>query len=153
MIGHVPHAAGRLQQHCDERFESRRVLLEQRVERAGRHSVRRVIDNGEVWVRSTPAARGLRAAREPAPWVLHAQLPRDELEALREAITASGFFNCAPEYRPDRAVFYAANEVWTAHLGDRQHTVAVRGRPITDIPALSSVADALTDALADAAYG
>jgi hypothetical protein len=29
----------------------------------------------------------------------------------------------------------------------------VRGRPITDIPALSSVADALTDALADAAYG
>jgi hypothetical protein len=153
MIGVVPHAAGRLQQHCDERFEPRRVLLEQCVERGGRHSVRRVIDNGEVWVRSTPAARGLHAACEQAPWVLQAKLPRDELEALVEAITASGFFNCASEYRPDHAVFYAANEVWTAHLGDRLHTVAVRGRPITDIPALSSVADALADALADAAYG
>jgi hypothetical protein len=153
MIGVVPHAAGRLQQHHDERFESRRMLLEQRVERGGRRSVRRVIDNGEVWVRSTPEARGLRAAREPAPWVLQAKLPHDELDALSEAITASGFFNCAPEYRPDRAVFYAANEVWTAHLGGRQHTVAVRGRPITDIPALSSVADALADALADAAHG
>ena len=31
--------------------------------------------------------------------------------------------------------------------------MAVRGRPITDIPAVSSVADALADALADAAYG
>jgi hypothetical protein len=148
----VPHAAGRLQQHCDEAFESRPVLLEQRVESGGRHSVRRVIDNGEVWVRSTPAARGLHAAREQA-WVLQAKLPPDELDALREAITASGFFKCEPEYRPDHAVFYASNEVWTAHLGGRQHTVAVRGRPITDIPALSSVADALTDALADAAYG
>lgn len=152
MIGLVPHAAGRLQQHDDERFEARRVLLEQRVERGGRHSVRRVIDNGEVWVRSTPGRR-LHAAREPEPWVLQAKLPRDELDALGEAITASGFFDCAPEYRPDRAAFYAANEVWTAHLGGRQHTVTVRGRPITDIPALSSVADALTDALADAAHG
>ena len=129
------------------------MLLEQRVERGGSRSVRRVIDNGEVWVRSTPEARGLHAARERPPWVLQAKLPRDELEALREAITASGFFNCRPEYRPDRAVFYAANEVWTAHLAGRQHTVSVRGRPITDIPALSSVADALADALADAAYG
>jgi hypothetical protein len=153
MIVLVPHAAGRLQQHCDETFESRRVLLEQRVESGGRHSVRRVIDNGEVWVRATQAARGLQAAREQAPWVLKAKLPPDELDALREAITASGFFKCAPEYRPDRAVFYAANEVWTAHLDGRQHTVSVRGRPITDIPALSSVADALTDALADAAHG
>ena len=153
MIGLVPHAAGRLQQHFDEGFEARRVLLEQRVERGGRRSVRRVIDNGEVWSRSTPEGRGLHAAREQAHWVLQAKLPHDELDALREAITASGFFKCAPEYRPDRAVFYAANEVWTAHLGGRQHTVSVRGRPITDIPALSSVADALTDALADAAYG
>jgi hypothetical protein len=153
MIRLVPHAAGRLQQHCDEGFEPRRVLLEQRVERGGRHSVRRVTDNGEVWMRSTPAAPGLRAAHEQSSWELQAKLPRDELDALSEAITASGFFNCAPEYRPDRAVFYAANEVWTAHLGGRQHTVSVRGRPITDIPALSSVADALTDALADAAYG
>jgi hypothetical protein len=153
MIGHVPHAAGRLQQHMDELCKPRPVLLEQRVERGGSRSVRRVIDNGEVWVRSTPAAPGLDAAREQPHWVLQAKLPRDELDALSEAITASGFFNCAPEYRPDRAVFYAANEVWTAHLGGRQHTVSVRGRPITDIPALSSVADALTDALADAAYG
>jgi hypothetical protein len=153
MIALVPHAAGRLQQHFGEAFESRRVLLEQRVESGGRQSVRRVIDNGEVWVRSTPSARGLHAARERAPWLLQAQLPPDELDALREAISASGFFKCAPEYRPDRAVFYAANEVWTAHLGGRQHTVAVRGRPITDVPALSSVADALTDALADAAHG
>jgi hypothetical protein len=153
MIGLVPHAAGRLQQHTGEVCKPRRVLLEQRVECGGRRSVRRVIDNGEVWVRSTPAARGLHAAREQPPWELEAKLPRDELDALSEAITASGFFDCAAEYRPDHAVFYAANEVWTAHLGGRQHTVAVRGRPITDIPALSSVADALTDALADAAYG
>jgi hypothetical protein len=149
----VPHAAGRLQRHSGELSQPRGLLLEQRVERGGSRSIRRVIDNGEVWVRSTPEARGLHAAREQPPWVLQAKLPHDELEALSEAITASGFFDCAPEYRPDHAVFYAANEVWTAHLGDRQHTVAVRGRPITDIPALSSVADALTDALADAAYG
>jgi hypothetical protein len=153
MIGVVPHAAGRLQQHMDELCEPRRVLLEQRVERGGSRSIRRVIDNGEVWVRSTPEARGLHAAHEQSPWVLQAKLPRDELDALSEAIAVSGFFNCAPEYRPDHAVFYAANEVWTAHLGDRQHTVSVRGRPITDIPALSSVADALADALADAAHG
>jgi hypothetical protein len=153
MIGLVPHAAGRLQQHSDEVCKPRRVLLEQRVERRGRRSVRRVIDNGEVWVRSTPEPRGLHAAGEQPPWVLQAKLPHDELAALTEAIAASGFFDCAPEYRPDHAVFYAANEVWTAHLGGREHTVAVRGRPITDIPALSSVADALADALADAAYG
>jgi len=149
----VPHAVGRLQQPLDEGFEPRRVLLEQRVEGGGSHSVRRVIDDGEVWVRSTTEARGLRAARERAPWVLQAKLPRDELAALGDAIAASGFFDCAPEYRPDHAVFYANDEVWTVHLNGRQHTVAVRGRPITDIPALSSVADALTDALADAAYG
>jgi hypothetical protein len=149
----VPHAAGRLQQHADELCKPRRVLLEQCVERGGSRSVRRVIDNGEVWVRSTPEAPGLYAAREQATWQLQAKLPRDELAALSEAIEVSGFFECEPEYRPKHAVFYAANEVWTAHLGDRQHTVAVRGRPITDIPALSSVADALADALADAAYG
>jgi hypothetical protein len=153
MIALVPHAARRLQQHSGELCEPRRVLLEQRVERGGSRSIRRVIDNGEVWISSTPEARGVHAAREQPPWVLQAKLPRDELDALSEAITASGFFDCAPEYRPDRAVHYAAKEVWTAHLGDRQHTVAVRGRPITDIPALSSVADALADALADAAYG
>ena len=85
--------------------------------------------------------------------MLQATLPADELAALGEAIAASGFFDCAPEYRPDRAAFYATDEVWTAHLDGRQHTVAVRGRPITDIPAVSSVADALADALADAARG
>jgi hypothetical protein len=153
MIGLVPHAAGRLQQHSFELCKPRRVVLEQRVERGGSRSIRRVIDNGEVWVRSFPEARGLHPAGEQPAWVLQAKLPRDELAALSEAIAVSGFFDCAPEYRPDHAVFYAAKEVWTAHLGDRQHTVAVRGRPITDIPALASVADALADALADAAYG
>jgi len=133
------------------------VLLEQRVERGGGQSVRRVIDNGEVWFRSTLEVRleegGWRSSREQACWELQAKLPPDELAALAEAISASGFFECDPEYRPDRAVFYATDEVWTAHLDGREHTVAVRGRPITDVPALSSVADALEDALADAAHG
>src|SRR3954452_21321129 len=151
MIRAVPHAVGRLQRHCEETFEPRPVLLEQRVERAGGQSVRRVMNNGEVWFRSVAQA-GVRSV-EPDCWVLQATLPADELAALGEAITASGFFKCAPEYRPDRAAFYAANEIWTAHLDGREHTVAVRGRPITDIPALSSVADALADALADAAHG
>lgn len=152
MIALVPQAAERLQQHFDDQFEPGPVLLEQRVQAGGRHTIRRVIANGEVWVRSTDAW-GPHAAREPANWVLQATLPRDELAALSEGIAVSGFFECAPEYRPDRAVAYAANQVWTAHLGGRQHTVSVRGRPITDIPAVSSVADVLSDALADAAYG
>jgi hypothetical protein len=153
----VPDAVAPLQRHCDNSFEPRPVLLEQRVERGGGQSIRRVIDNGEVWFRSTLEVRleagGWRSTREHECWELVAKLPRDELDALSVAIAASGFFECAPEYRPDRAVFYATDEVWTAHLGGREHTVAVRGRPITDVPALSSVADALEDALADAAYG
>jgi hypothetical protein len=148
----VPHAAGRLQPHCEETLGPRPVLLEQRVERGGGQSIRRVMNNGEVWFRSVGQPGGLRSV-QPDCWVLQATLPADELAALSEAIAASGFFDCAPEYRPDRAAFYATDEVWTAHLGGREHTVAVRGRPITDIPALSSVADALTDALADAAHG
>jgi hypothetical protein len=153
----VSHAAGRLQQQCDAEFEPHPTLLEQRVERGGGHSIRRVTKNGEVWFRSTFELRlgesAWRARDETPRWQLQATLPRDELVALKEAITASGFFECEPEYRPDRAVFYATDEVWSADLCGRQHTVAVRGRPITDVPALSSVADVLTDALADAAYG
>jgi hypothetical protein len=148
----VPHAAGRLQQQRDACFEPRPLLLEQRVERGGGHSIRRVITNGEVWFRSTFGEGTWRERSEPVRWHLQARLPRDELAALADAIAASGFFDCRAEYRPDRAAHYATDEVWTADLGGRQHTVAVRGRPITDVPALSSVADALTDALADARY-
>jgi hypothetical protein len=126
------------------------VLLEQRVERGGGHSIRRVITNGEVWLKSTFREGAWRARSEPVRWRLQARLPGDELAALGEAISASGFFDCRAEYRPDRAAFYATDEVWTADVGGRRHTVAVRGRPITDVPALSSVADALADALADA---
>jgi hypothetical protein len=129
------------------------MLLEQRVERGRGHSIRRVTRNGDVWFRSTFEESAWHVRCEPARWRLQATLPHDELVALAEAISASGFFDCEPEYRPDRAVFYATDEVWSADLGGRQHTVAVRGRPITDVPALRSVADALTDALADAAYG
>jgi hypothetical protein len=132
------------------------MLLEQRVERGGGHSVRRVTRNGEVWFRSTFEIRledgAWRSRSESACWRLQATLPPDELVALGEAVVASGFFECESEYRPDRAVFYATDEVWSADLGGRQHTVAVRGRPITDVPAVRSVADALEDALADAAY-
>lgn len=128
------------------------MLLEQRVERGGGHSIRRVITNGEVWFRSTFGDAAWRERVEPVGWRLQARLPADELAALADAIAASGFFDCRAEYRPDRAAYYATNEVWTADVGGRQHTVVVRGRPITDVPAVSSVADALTDALADARY-
>jgi hypothetical protein len=140
----------REQRSFDKLSGPRPVLLEQRVERRGSgQSIRRVLRNGEVWSLST-LEPGLANGRT---WRLESTLPSDELAALQDAITFSGFFDCRPEYRPDRAAFYAADEVWTVHLGIRQHTVAVRGRPITDVPAVSSVADALADALADAAYG
>lgn len=137
----------------DKTSGPRPVLLEQRIERRGAsRAIRRVLSNGEVWCWSAPE-HPRAASANGGTWRLESTLPRDELAALQDAISFSGFFDCAPEYRPDRAAFYAADEVWTAHLGVREHTVAVRGRPITDVPAVSSVADALTDALADAAYG
>jgi len=133
------------------------VLLEQRVERGGRHSVRRVLANGEVWFCSSFERRlGDRASPVGAEWSCwrhESTLPRDELVALQDAIAASGFFDCAPEYRRRRPASYGIDEIWSAHLGVREHTVAVRARPITDVPAVSSVADALLDALADAAHG
>ena len=123
------------------------------MERSGGRLIRRVLCNGEVWVCSTFPDPAWGWSRNPGCWRLDSTLPGDELAALQDAIAASGFFDCAPEYRPRHAAFHATDEIWSAHLGPRQHTVAVRGRPITDVPAVSSVAEALQDALADAAYG
>ncbi len=72
---------------------------------------------------------------------------RTPLEALRAAITASGFFDTPAEYLPDAAVIHASREVWTADLDGRRHTSTLQARGTTRAEPLTKLAAALERAL------
>jgi hypothetical protein len=129
------------------------LLLEQRIESGRDEFVRRVTADGGVWSRSHLERRDEDGwpveAGEPA-WEREATLPTAALEGLRDAIARSGFFALPREQRPDVNVIGASTHVWTAELAGRRHAVTLRGVPGVQVPAVTQLADALEDALADA---
>ena len=130
------------------------LLLERRVETGDDAYVDRITADGKLWTWSTVEARyedgtWSFGAREPA-WELAGTLGAADLDALREAIAASGFFGTDAEYRPDVAVIHGSNEVWTAERDGRRHTSTVHARGTTHVPELSALDAALRAAQAAA---
>jgi hypothetical protein len=129
------------------------LLLEQRIESGRDEFVRRVTADGDVWTRShleRPDAEGWPAEAGQPEWEREARLPPDALAALRAAIERSGFFELAPEQRPDVNVLGGSVHVWTAELGGRRHATTLYGVPGVQVAAVTELADALEDALAAA---
>jgi hypothetical protein len=128
------------------------LLLEQRIETGEDEFVRRVTADGAVWSRSHLRARdadGWPAEGGRPEWELDARLQPEALAELRAAIERSGFFELAAEVRPDVTVIGGSVHVWTAELDGRRHTTTLRGVPGVEVPAVTRVADALEDALAE----
>lgn len=115
--------------------------------------VRRVTGDGAVWVHSHLPRGGSDGwpteTGEPC-WRSEATLPPPALDALRDAIAASGFFELAPEHHPDAAVIGATEEVWSVDLDGRSHSVRLLGVPETEVAAVTELSEALEDALAAA---
>ena len=133
------------------------LLIERRVETGDDAYAERVTADGAVWtggnVGATLEEGQWRFDRGEPGWRRDATLPADALAALREAIADSGFFDTAPEHRPDVAVIHASREVWTADLDGRRQTATLHGRGVTQVPSLSALAAALERALASTDTG
>ena len=127
------------------------LLLERRVETGDDVYVDRITADGGIWTGGTVTAEisggewefGTRDPR----WQHETTLPPDALEALRAAITASGFFDTPAEFLPDAAVIHASREVWTADLDGRRHTSTLQARGTTRAEPLTKLAAALERAL------
>jgi len=133
------------------------LLVERRVETGDDAYVERVTADGAVWTGGNVGAAleegRWRFERGEPDWHREATLAPDALAALRDAVDASGFFETAPEHRPDVAVIHASREVWTADLDGRRHTATLHGRGVTQVPSLSALAAALERALASTDTG
>lgn len=127
------------------------LLLERRVETGDDVHADRITADGAVWSGGTVAADlddgDWRFERTEPSWRREGTLPPEALAALREAITASGFFETPPEFQPDSAVIHASHEVWTADLDGQRHTSTLLARGTTTAEPLSKLAAALEDAL------
>lgn len=114
--------------------------------------VDRITADGGVWTGGTVSAdladgEWTFERTEPS-WQREGTLSPEALRTLREAITASGFFDTAPEHLPGSAVIHASHEVWTADVDGRRHTSTLRARGVTHAEPLARLAEALEDALA-----
>jgi hypothetical protein len=130
------------------------LLLERRVETGEDAFVQRVTADGGVWTWSTVVAgfedgKWSFGSREPE-WTRDDTLAPPQIDALREAIARSGFFDTAAEHRPDVPVIHGSREVWSAELDGRHHTSTLHGRGTTHVDALSALGTALDPALASA---
>jgi hypothetical protein len=132
-------------------------VLERVLRQGDDEYVRRVVDDGRVWVRSTVAARLEGGEWEFGPgddaWREIATLPPAALAALEDAIRRSGVLDIAPDHGPDSTVIGGSQERWTFELDGRHSTAVLRGVPEVDVPAINEVAEALHAALADADEG
>ena len=127
------------------------LLLERRVETGDDVYVDRITADGGVWTGGTVTAEISGGEwefgkREPS-WQHETTLPPDAVEALRAAITASGFFDTPAEHLPDAAVIHASREIWTADVDGRRHTSTLQARGTTQAEPLTKLAAALEDAL------
>jgi len=128
------------------------LLLERRVETGDDAYVDRITADGGVWTGGTVTAEvedgQWRFERTGPTWHHQATLPSAALEALRQAITASGFYETPAEHHPNTAVIHASREVWTADLDGRRHTSTLHARGTTKAEPLTALAAALENALA-----
>jgi hypothetical protein len=120
------------------------LLLERRIETREDAYVDRVTADGRTWKLRTVDARfeggtWKFGSQEPT-WEQAGSLSPAQLEALREAIAASGFFHTPTELRPERK---GSSEVWTAELDGRRHTTTLHGRGEDAVPELRALAAAL----------
>ncbi len=120
------------------------LLLERRIETREDAYVDRVTADGRTWKLSTVDARfedgrWTFGSQEPA-WEQAGSLSPEQLDALRRAISASGFFDTPPELRPERR---GSTEVWTAELDGRRHTTTLHGRGDDGVPELDALSAAL----------
>jgi hypothetical protein len=120
------------------------LLLERRIETRDDAYVDRITADGRSWKLSTVDARfedgrWTFGSQEP-DWEQAGSLTPAQIDALRAAIAASGFFATPAELRPERR---GSTEVWTAELDGRRHTTTLHGRGDDGVPEL----DALTAAL------
>lgn len=130
------------------------LLLERRVETGEDAFVQRVTADGGVWTWSTVDAgfadgKWTFGSREPE-WTRDDTLAPAALDALRDVIARSGFFDTAAEHHPDVPVIHGSREVWSAELDGRRHTSTLHGRGTTHVDALSQLGAALDTALAGA---
>jgi hypothetical protein len=132
-------------------------VLERVLRQGDDEYVRRVVDDGRVWVRSTVAARLEGGEWEFGPgddaWREIATLPPAALAALEDAIRRSGVLDIAPDHGPDSTVIGGSQERWTFELDGRRSTTLLRGVPEVDVPAIDEVAEALHAGLAAADQG
>jgi hypothetical protein len=120
------------------------LLLERRIETRGDAYVDRVTADGRTWKLSTVDARfedgrWTFGGQEPV-WEQAGSLTPEQLDALRDAIAASGFFHTPAELRPERK---GSTEVWTAELDGRRHTTTLHGRGDDGVPELEVLTAAL----------
>lgn len=126
------------------------LLLEQRTETGRDLFVRRITQDGEIYVRTSFPRQDADGWEEEAgkpDWELRATIPQDALAALRAAIGETGFMDLDAEYRPDVAVIGSTDEIWTAELDGRAHSVALRGLPEVSVPAVTELGEAVERAL------
>jgi hypothetical protein len=123
------------------------LLLERRIETRDDAYVDRVTADGRRWKLSTVDARfedgeWTFGSQEPI-WEESGSLTPAQLQSLREAIAASGFFHTPAELRPHRK---GSTEVWTAELDGRRHTTTLHGRDggVPELDALTAALDAAT---------
>jgi len=123
------------------------LLLERRIETRDDAYVDRVTADGRTWRLTTVDARfedgeWKFGSQEPV-WEESGSLTLGQLQSLRDAIAASGFFHTPSELRPDRK---GSTEVWTAELDGRRHTTTLHGRDggVPELDALTAALDAAT---------
>ena len=124
------------------------LLLERRIETRDAVYVDRITADGRTWTLSNVDARfedgsWTFGSQEPA-WEQAGSVTPEQLDALRAAIAASGFFDTPADLRPERR---GSTEVWTAELDGRRHTTTLHGRGDEGVPELDALNAALEAAI------
>jgi hypothetical protein len=123
------------------------LLLERRIETRDDAYVDRVTADGRTWKLSTVDARfedgRWTFGNQEPEWEQAGSLTPEQLDALRNAIAASGFFHTPAELRPERK---GSTEVWTAELDGRRHTTTLHGRDggVPELDVLTAALEAAT---------
>ena len=120
------------------------LLLERRIETRDAAYVDRITADGRTWKLSTVDARfedgeWTFGSQEPV-WEQAGSLTSAQLDDLRDAIDASGFFHTPAELRPERK---GSTETWTAELDGHRHTTTLHGRGENGVPELVALTEAL----------
>ena len=127
------------------------LLLERRTADTEDVYVERVTEAGQVWrrtnVRATLAGGDWSfEAKEPA-WEHLGTLAPGALAVLRATVAGSGVEDVADEHAPSAAVIGGTEEQWRIATPAGPRTIRVHGRPVTRVPALEALAEALDEAV------